>query len=311
MRSWPWLTRWLTLKRRRSLRRRAVAARTAACKKDCSSGALHGTYRAYGANDPQLKSPEGRTLYNECVRLCLDPLPGIFVQKPIIEARRQPGSEMKKADCLGLPRQGRAEAELARREHASGQSQAIVRLAVAADRGVIRYRAAASYDTGAPLRLERIEPGQRIGSFATGVDRPCKLRIKIDGLRSSLIVAPPCSLRASSGGGPLAEQGVAPGFCADATQDPGSSRITARAVARRGCLRWLDVDRMNGGAGLARLDRGEVKARPSGFPEERPERRNATGGAPQWRACRSNGTLAPQGAQATSAVGAPPPQGAE
>src|SRR3954471_3803136 len=26
---------------------------------------------------------------------------------------------------------------------------------------------------------------------------------------------------------------------------------------------------------LARLDRGEVKARPSGFPEERPERRDA------------------------------------
>ncbi len=32
-------------------------------------------------------------------------------------------------------------------------------------------------------------------------------------------------------------------------RDPGSSRITARAVARRGCLRWLDVARMNGGAG--------------------------------------------------------------
>src|SRR4051812_3320812 len=31
---------------------------------------------------------------------------------------------------------------------------------------------------------------------------------------------------------------------------------------------------------LARLDRGEVKARLSGFPEERPERRNATSGAP-------------------------------
>src|SRR4051794_33923318 len=30
---------------------------------------------------------------------------------------------------------------------------------------------------------------------------------------------------------------------------------------------------------LAHLDRGEVKARPSGFPEERPERRNATSGA--------------------------------
>src|SRR3954471_13744306 len=31
---------------------------------------------------------------------------------------------------------------------------------------------------------------------------------------------------------------------------------------------------------LARLDRGEVKARPSGFPEERPETRTATSGAP-------------------------------
>src|SRR3954470_4370397 len=31
---------------------------------------------------------------------------------------------------------------------------------------------------------------------------------------------------------------------------------------------------------LAHLDRGEVKARPSGFPEERPERRAATSGAP-------------------------------
>src|SRR5690242_1990764 len=30
---------------------------------------------------------------------------------------------------------------------------------------------------------------------------------------------------------------------------------------------------------FARLDRGEVKARLSGFPEERPERRNATSGA--------------------------------
>ena len=60
----------------------------------------------------------------------------------------------------------------------------------------------------------------------------------------------PCSLRAPSGGEPLAEQGVAPGFCVHATQEFGSSRITARAVARRGCLRWLDVDRMKGGAGL-------------------------------------------------------------
>src|SRR5262245_34998224 len=37
---------------------------------------------------------------------------------------------------------------------------------------------------------------------------------------------------------------------------------------------------------FARLDRGEVEARLSGFPEERPERRNATGGAPEGAPAR-------------------------
>src|SRR5262245_15948004 len=50
----------------------SLGARTAACKKDCSAGHLHGTYRAYGSIDPELKSPESRKLYAECVRLCLD-----------------------------------------------------------------------------------------------------------------------------------------------------------------------------------------------------------------------------------------------
>src|SRR3954451_12233367 len=64
---------------------------------------------------------------------------------------------------------------------------------------------------------------------------------------------------------------------------------------------------------LAHLDRGEVKARPSGFPEERPERRNATGGAPERRACRSHGTrhLSRGARPRRSAAGAPPPQGAD
>ena len=62
---------------------------------------------------------------------------------------------------------------------------------------------------------------------------------------------------------------MAPGSLVYANQSTGSSRITARAVARRGCLRWLDVDRMKGGAG-ARLDRGEVKARPSGARKSGP-----------------------------------------
>jgi hypothetical protein len=84
----------------------SLRARTAACRKDCSAGSLHGTYRAYGANDPQLKSPEGRKLYAECVRLCLDPLPGFYVQKSIVESG---GSwfGMTKADCLGCHAAGK------------------------------------------------------------------------------------------------------------------------------------------------------------------------------------------------------------
>jgi len=64
----------------------SAGARTAACKADCSAGHLHGTYRAYGSADPNLTSPEGRKMYAECVRLCLDPLPEFYLQKSIIEA---------------------------------------------------------------------------------------------------------------------------------------------------------------------------------------------------------------------------------
>ena len=78
----------------------SVGARTAACKLDCSAGHLHGTYRAYGSSDPELKSPEGRKLYAECVRLCLDPLPTIYVQRPIIEAGGSWFGQTK-SDCLG------------------------------------------------------------------------------------------------------------------------------------------------------------------------------------------------------------------
>src|ERR1700756_5413162 len=69
-----------------TLRAKSLGVRTAACKLDCTAGNLHGNYRPYGASDPQLKSPEGRKMFNECVKLCLDPLPGIYVQKPIIDA---------------------------------------------------------------------------------------------------------------------------------------------------------------------------------------------------------------------------------
>jgi hypothetical protein len=83
-----------------------LASRTAACKLDCSSGNLHGTYRAYGAADPQLKSPESKKLYAECVRLCLDPLPGTYAQKVFVEnGASWFGKTM--TDCLGCHAAGK------------------------------------------------------------------------------------------------------------------------------------------------------------------------------------------------------------
>src|SRR3954471_110276 len=60
---------------------------------------------------------------------------------------------------------------------------------------------------------------------------------------------------------------------------------------------------------LAHLDRGEVKARPSGFPEERPERRNATGGAPEGRPAGNTavGTLKGARPRRCAYTGAPLP----
>ena len=85
----------------------SVGTRTAACKADCSTGNLHGTYRIYGQSDPKLASPEGRKLYAECVRLCLDPLPGFYVQKSIIESGGTWFGK-NKADCLGCHATGKS-----------------------------------------------------------------------------------------------------------------------------------------------------------------------------------------------------------
>jgi hypothetical protein len=83
-----------------------LGSRTAACKADCSAGHLHGSYRAYGSSDPQLKSPEGRKLYAECVRLCLDPLPGTYAQKVFIEGGGSWFGQTK-TDCLGCHAAGK------------------------------------------------------------------------------------------------------------------------------------------------------------------------------------------------------------
>ena len=85
----------------------SVGSRTAACKADCSAGNLHGTYRSYGSADPQLNSPEGQKLYAECVRLCLDPLPGTYAQKVFIEGGGSWFGKTK-SDCLGCHADGKA-----------------------------------------------------------------------------------------------------------------------------------------------------------------------------------------------------------
>jgi hypothetical protein len=70
---------------------RSVAARTALCRADCSPAkfdqatgvGIHGIYRSYHKNDPHLTSIDGRRQYAECVKHCTDPLPAVYVQRPI------------------------------------------------------------------------------------------------------------------------------------------------------------------------------------------------------------------------------------
>src|SRR5438552_1143560 len=62
-----------------------LASRTAICTKDCSTGNVHGAYRAYNTSDPNLKSPEGQKMYAECVRLCLAPLPSFHIWKVFLD----------------------------------------------------------------------------------------------------------------------------------------------------------------------------------------------------------------------------------
>jgi hypothetical protein len=74
----------------RPVSKKSAAARTALCKADCrpnnlqqSGVGMHGLYRAYNTFDPHLTSIEGRKQYAECVKKCVDPLPDVYVQRPI------------------------------------------------------------------------------------------------------------------------------------------------------------------------------------------------------------------------------------
>jgi hypothetical protein len=95
---------------------RSVAARTALCKADCRPNnykdcgswgctGMHGLYRSYNSNDPQLKSIDGQKQYAQCVKACVDPLPAIYVQRPLLE---NGGSWFGKtaSDCLACHADG-------------------------------------------------------------------------------------------------------------------------------------------------------------------------------------------------------------
>src|SRR5882757_7944917 len=122
-----------------------------------------------------------------------------------------------------------------------------------------------------------------------GVEGPCKRGSPILRFRlPELSVQPPCSTEGASGGVWLAEPRCGARVAVSQTAHRVVSDHRPRPSLDGGCLRWLDVDRMKGGAG-ARLDRGEVKARPSGTRKSGPR-----GETPRWsagrRACRLQGT---------------------
>jgi hypothetical protein len=65
---------------------KSLASRTAACRADCSTDGLHGFYRARVMDHPTPMSTDWGTIYSECVRTCLAPLPAFYVQRPILES---------------------------------------------------------------------------------------------------------------------------------------------------------------------------------------------------------------------------------
>ena len=94
----------------RPVSKRSAAARTALCKADCRPNnykdcptwgctGMHGLYRSYNQNDPQLKSIDGQKQFAQCVKACVDPLPAVYVQRPLLAAGGKWFGKST-ADCL-------------------------------------------------------------------------------------------------------------------------------------------------------------------------------------------------------------------
>jgi len=74
--------------------KKSVASRTALCKADCRPNnykdcgtwgcvGMHGLYRSYNKDDPELKSIKGQKDFALCVATCLAPLPPVYVQRAV------------------------------------------------------------------------------------------------------------------------------------------------------------------------------------------------------------------------------------
>jgi hypothetical protein len=78
-----------------------LAERTANAKKDCAPGiGTHGVYRGYSQWDPELKSIEGRKLFEACIKRGLEPAPWFAVHRTAYAIGIQSVFGKTKEDCL-------------------------------------------------------------------------------------------------------------------------------------------------------------------------------------------------------------------
>jgi hypothetical protein len=74
--------------------KKSPASRLASCNADCRPNnykdcgtwgckGMHGLYRSYNHDDPQLKSIKGKQDFQQCVSTCMAPLPKVYIQRAV------------------------------------------------------------------------------------------------------------------------------------------------------------------------------------------------------------------------------------
>jgi hypothetical protein len=73
---------------------KSPVSRLASCNADCRPNnykdcgtwgckGMHGLYRSYNQDDPQLKSIRGKQDFAQCVSTCMAPLPKVYIQRAV------------------------------------------------------------------------------------------------------------------------------------------------------------------------------------------------------------------------------------